>query len=609
MSTRHYFDRTMPRNSLGGFYTSASSDNRGAYSLPSRRYVNSYSGHVRERSGSVPRSPSISQMSSPHYQSSLDLVASSLKCDDCRTNDGLFQCCHCDQRLCIQCCNKHYKNITVELERLHELSDRLVAKILHAKNDLERQKNEALEQCHKWRVDTISTINKAHTLIVQTIHDEYETLGKEYESFVQKGMAHIHVDQHELMRMKKSNINSLLSSSSTDSTNAIDTIRKRIDTFAKTIDETGRFSFQVRLPTFYIDDNLRVESRFGDVTRSTSATWKNESTIPSSSFTDRSTQGDEPSINAQSTQTDMPSSLPTDKLIEENEPSDNNQPIENDISDSSSIDKITEDNKFLDNIRPIELDVPLNDSKKDMSTNADDQIIEISDKLDTHVYTAESQAVAVYPASSPSPSPSPKFEIDDTHPILRPSTRYALSIENNVELQQQQYFSPNFRGERYDSRYGTVSNLPNISIESPLDNHSLSLTALNEQPSKKRAYPLSNGCGSFNNNRQPQTQPTLPRPLSPNFPNNDPEDAFRSISYVQLKREQDGSLEGIAIQIEQSQQTNGKVQRRRTCMESCGVRRRTTILPPRCPSSNRDRSLNDPPGISYRPNSSPASIN
>ena len=50
---------------------------------------------------------------------------------------------------------------------------------------------------------TINTINKAHTLIVQTIHDEYETLGKEYEVYVQKEMAHIHIDQNELMRMKK----------------------------------------------------------------------------------------------------------------------------------------------------------------------------------------------------------------------------------------------------------------------------------------------------------------------------------------------------------------------------------------------------------------------
>ena len=102
---------------------------------------------------------------------------------------------------------------------------------------------------------------------------------------------------------------------------------------------------------------------------------------------------------------------------------------------------------------------------------------------------------------------------------------------------------------------------------------------------------------------------SFPRAPSPSFPANDNEDAFRSISYVQLKREQDGSLEGIAIQIEQSHQTNGKIQRRRTCMESCGVRRRATILPPRCPSSTRDRSSNDQSGLCYRTNSTPASLN
>ena len=57
--------------------------------------------------------------------------------------------------------------------------------------------------------------------------------------------------------------------------NSIDTIRKRIETFAKHIDEAGKFSFQVKLPIFDVDDSLRVESRFGDITRSTGATWQN----------------------------------------------------------------------------------------------------------------------------------------------------------------------------------------------------------------------------------------------------------------------------------------------------------------------------------------------
>jgi hypothetical protein len=263
---------------------------------------------VHERTRSITQSPLHSEMPPPQYQSSIELMAPSLKCDDCQTNDGLFQCCHCNQRLCIRCCNKHYKKVTNELERLHELSDRLVAKIVHTKNDLERQKNETLEQCHKWRLDTINTINKAHTLIVQTIHNEYETLGKEYELFVQKEMARIHVDQNELMRMKKGNLGSLLSSSSsstTDATNSIETIRKRIETFAKHIDETGKFSFQVKLPTFDIDDSLRVESRFGDVTRSTSATWQNGTDTPPSTLTDRPIQADEILNDVQSTETEV----------------------------------------------------------------------------------------------------------------------------------------------------------------------------------------------------------------------------------------------------------------------------------------------------------------
>lgn len=307
------------------------------------------SGQVRERTRSITQSPSRSQMSPPHYQSSIDLMASSLKCDDCQTNDGLFQCCHCNQRLCIRCCNKHYKKVTIELERLHELSDRLVAKIVHTKNDLERQKNETLEQCHKWRVDTINTINKAHSLIVQTIHDEYETLGKEYELFVQKEMAHIHIDQNELMRMKKGNLGSLLSSSSsssnstTDSTNSIDTIRKRIETFAKHIDETGKFIFQVKLPTFDIDDSLRVESRFGDITRSTSATWQNGGNIP------------------------PPSSSP------------NNEPIQED--------------QLLNNVQSTETDVSLNnnDNNNDVIIDTNDEIEELPDKIDEQVNQEEKE--------------------------------------------------------------------------------------------------------------------------------------------------------------------------------------------------------------------------
>lgn len=278
------------------------------------------SEQVLEQTSSITGSPSYPDMSIPHYQSSIDLMASSLKCDDCQTHDGLFQCCHCNQRLCIRCCNKHYKSVTVELERLHELSGRLVAKIVHTKNDLERQKNEALEQCHKWRTDTKNTIDKAHALIIQTINDEYETLSKEYELYVQKGMQHIHIDQNELLRIRKGNSGSNLSStpsfssSTLNSKNSIETIRKQIEAFAKNIDETGKCLFQVKLPIFDIDDNLRVESRFGDITRSTCATWQNGTDLQSTSSAPslshhpiEEEEDDDESLNndIQSTETDV----------------------------------------------------------------------------------------------------------------------------------------------------------------------------------------------------------------------------------------------------------------------------------------------------------------
>jgi hypothetical protein len=237
-----------------------------------------------------------SRLSTSHHQSSIDLMATPLKCDDCQKHDGLFQCCHCNQRLCIRCCNKHYKKVTAELEYLHELRDCLLTKIIHTKNDFERQKTEAIEQCHKWRIDTMNTINKAHTLIIQTIHDEYEILSKEYDLLVDKEMSHINIDKNELIRMKKGNLSSLLSSPTVSSTiiypiKSMDRIKKRIETFSKYIDKTGHFSFQVKLPTFVIDDTLTIESRSGNMTRSTTAAWQNEDFINST----LSTKSDEKS--------------------------------------------------------------------------------------------------------------------------------------------------------------------------------------------------------------------------------------------------------------------------------------------------------------------------
>ena len=81
---------------------------------------------------------------------------------------------------------------------------------------------------------------------------------------------------------------------------------KRIETFAKNIDETGKFLFQVKLPLFDIDDSLRVESRFGDVTRCTSATWQNGVEISSPLLPNELIEEKESITHVQSTETDVP---------------------------------------------------------------------------------------------------------------------------------------------------------------------------------------------------------------------------------------------------------------------------------------------------------------
>ena len=87
---------------------------------------------------------------------------------------------------------------------------------------------------------------------------------------------------------------------------------------------------------------------------------------------------------------------------------------------------------------------------------------------------------------------------------------------------------------------------------------------------------------------------------------NDNEDTYRSVQHVELKHQQDGSLEGVAIQIEQSHNTDGRIERRRTCMQACGVRRRTMILYPETSSSlSTDMFPSDSSCPYYRPNSTP----
>jgi hypothetical protein len=164
------------------------------------------------------------------------------------------------------------------LEYLNELTDRLLTKIFYIKNDLEKEKNSTIEQCQQWRIEAINKINQAHTLIIQTIQDEYEILNKEYEGLVEKEMSEINV---ELLKIKKRNLGSIISSPTStrkDSKTSMDLIKEHIQTFTKQIEDKRTFSFQVKFPTFDIDDNLRVELVFGEHERSTSVISNDEDT-------------------------------------------------------------------------------------------------------------------------------------------------------------------------------------------------------------------------------------------------------------------------------------------------------------------------------------------
>jgi hypothetical protein len=82
---------------------------------------------------------------------------------------------------------------------------------------------------------------------------------------VEKEMSHINI---ELLKIKKGNLGSVISSPTTrrskDSKTSIDLIKEHIETFAKHIEDKRKCSFQVKLPTFDINDNLQVESSFGE---------------------------------------------------------------------------------------------------------------------------------------------------------------------------------------------------------------------------------------------------------------------------------------------------------------------------------------------------------
>ncbi|CAF1198909.1 unnamed protein product [Rotaria magnacalcarata] len=292
----NFYDGIMLRRGLSKFDTTLLSNDGGKYSPSIRRLRQNYLHDTKSFTGKLFASPTQSslitkqlnkrtsdpQLSSHHHQSSIDLFVTSLKCDHCQKNEGLFQCYHCSQRLCIRCCNKHYKQVTTECKHLHELSDSLLTKIIHKKTDLEKQKQNTIDQCHKWRIDTINTINKAHKLVIQTIYDEYEILNNEYELFIQKEISHINTDTNELIGKHEGNFSSLVLSPSSPMTTAnsiksIDTIKKRIETLTKQIDEEANFSLQVKLPIIDINNNnLQVESHFGDNIKIINAPWQNE---------------------------------------------------------------------------------------------------------------------------------------------------------------------------------------------------------------------------------------------------------------------------------------------------------------------------------------------
>jgi hypothetical protein len=90
---------------------------------------------------------------------------------------------------------------------------------------------------------------------------------------------------------------------------------------------------------------------------------------------------------------------------------------------------------------------------------------------------------------------------------------------------------------------------------------------------------------------------------------NDNKDTYKSTEHVQLKKEQTGSLEDLSIQIEQSKKNDGIIQRHRTSMQSCEIRRRISGLPVRSSSSlNKDRLSKNYPWFFHRTNSTPSFI-
>lgn len=182
-----------------------------------------------------------------------------------------------------------------------------------------------------------------------------------------------------------------------------------------------------------------------------------------------------------------------------------------------------------------------------------------------------------------------------------------MSADHDIEIQQQNFYRPGFPDERYDSAYGTAPSSPSIAESNHQDQFS-SNSSIPCSPIKKYAHSSDPMSGSFyQNRRHTHSFHRVSSPLSDS--NHDPdEDMYRSVQQVQVKREEDGSIEGIAIQIEQSKKTEGFVKQSRTCVEACGIRRRTTIIPPQTSAFTQTRSFNDQPWLYYRTTSSPSII-
>lgn len=206
-------------------------------------------------------------------------------------------------------------------------------------------------------------------------------------------------------------------------------------------------------------------------------------------------------------------------------------------------------------------------------------------------------------SSLPSPTTIPISIVSETK--SNQSSRYALSVDHDVELQQQKFYRTTaFRDDRYDSAYGTAPSSPSASESQQSDNYS-STSSLPHSVNRQNSNSTNFGSNSFENNRRHTHSFDRTSFDSSSDPN---EDSYRSVKHVQMKRDENGTIEGVAIQLEQSQKTFGSIKQSRTCVEACAVRRRTTIIPPQSPTTHSSRLYDDRPWLYHRTSSSPSFI-